>query len=204
MLSEQSYAVSYIVENNPVAVSERLREFGFSVNTPSDIFGALNALLEEGKVVDYWQALNVPMLTAGIDPAQCAVVIEVGQAMAQMANPNGELAKAGVFDPSIFDPTGAYANTAVDGGAVPDGGSNHAPGTGFANVFGAIMSGFVSLMGAGNAANTTVTETSTSAEAARIAADEAARKQRTNRTILIGIGVVVLLVVGYLVYKAAK
>lgn len=207
LMSDKDFAISYIVANNEVAVAEQIRALGYSVNTTDDIFALLNHMLTEGKMDEFRQSLSVPMRTEGVDPAQMAVVMEVAQGMRQMASEDGS---------TKMQPYNNYGipgtDITSDGGAVPSssasasgsgGGSNW--GANFSNAFGALVGGFTTMWTAGVfAGDRTVTNVPTDEAAQAASEEERKRKAAKNRTIMIVVGVLVLLVLAFLIYKATK
>lgn len=91
LLSNPSFVVSYIVANNPGAVEDQLRSMGYAPESPDAIFLALNELLEQGREEDFRRALEVPILTDGVDSAELAVLADVAKANLQAADPDGML-----------------------------------------------------------------------------------------------------------------
>lgn len=201
LLSNPDFAVSYIVANNEVAVAERLRGMDLTVGNSEDIFRALNTLLQDGRLSEFQYALSVPMLTEGIDPAESAVVLEVGSGMARAVDAAaGEDATLKIFDPSAGLPD-IPELPAGSGGAAP---SSSGGGTNWMNVFSHIAAGVAftlgNISGGGNPA-ATVNQTATNAN---VAMEEAARAARTTRYFLIGLSAVGLLILIWLIYKATK
>lgn len=199
-----NFAVSYILANNPEAVEERLRALGHSVSNVDDIWATLNEFLADGNLKDFREVLAVPMLTDGVDAAQSGVVLQVGQGMAQMAAPDGRLPQKS-YGPqteaearaSGWDPTNGWTSSS---GGDDDGGSSWS--VNFANVFGALLDGYTTIMGRGGQQ---VTQVDTRADAASAAATEADAKKKRNRNILIGVGVgVVVIIVVVFVWKPWK
>ena len=200
-----NFAVSYILANNPEAVEERLRALGHSVSNVDDIWAILNEFLADGNMKDFREVLAVPMLTDGVDAAQSGVVLQVGQGMAQMAAPDGRLPHKS-YGPqtenearaSGWDPTNGWSSSSSSGGN-DDGGSNWS--VNFANVFGALVDGYTTIMGRGGQQ---VTQVDTRADAANAAAGEAARKAKKTRYTLIAVGVGVVALVAILLWKPWK
>lgn len=195
MLTDVDYAVSYIVKNNAPAVADRLQTYGFSVSDDDSIFEALNELLSEGRLAEFREALSVPMRTDAVDPAQLAVVSDVAKGMAQAGRAQRSTKMAPVWPPTLDEFMGSGpAATAEDS----DGTS---PGTGFANVFGAIIGGLTAVLGAVNGKGS-VQQVPTDGAANNARAEADAAKQKRNRYILIGVGVVLLIVVAVFAIKA--
>lgn len=203
LLSNPDFAVSYIVANNEVAVAERLRGMDFSVGNAEDIFQALNHLLQDGRLGEFQYALSVPMLTDGIDPAESAVVLEVGSGMARAVDAAaGEDAPVKIFDPTAGIPDIPDLPSGSNGAAA--GSASRGSNTNWLNVFSHIAAGVSftlgSISGGGNPA-ATVTQTATNAN---VAMEEAARAARTTRYFLIGLSAVGLLLLIWFIYKASK
>lgn len=197
LMTSPDFATSYIVANNPVAVAERLRALDFTVSGPDEIFAALNELLQEGRYGDFQHALSVPMVTDNMDPAETAVVLEVGSGMARAAQ-------------AAFDHDGPIKMSILpDGVEVPElaGPTAPAPGpaaqTNWSNVFGAIASGLaVTLSVLGNQGNRQqVSETPTRVNATL---EETERAARTTRYFLVGLSVVGLGILTWLIYTAIR
>lgn len=203
LLSNPDFAVSYIVANNEVAVAERLRGMDLTVGNSEDIFRALNTLLQDGRLSDFQYALSVPMLTDGIDPAESAVVLEVGSGMARAVDAAaGEDATLKIFDPSAGLPD--IPELPAGSGGAASSSSGGGGGTNWMNVFSHIAAGVAFILGnisgGGNPA-ATVNQTATNAN---VAMEEAARAARTTRYFLIGLSAVGLLLLIWFIYKASK
>lgn len=206
LTSNLDFAVSYIVANNPEAVVNNLRGLDFMVgDDPATIFGALNELLAAGEWDIFQQALNVPMVTQGVDAAQMAVVLEVAQGMHQMSKNAGgaktwDVEHVGYAAETPDEYVPSHGSSASGGAS-----SGAAPGTGFANVFGAIINGFATLANVGAGAQQPVNQVPTNAAANQAAADQAAARKRNMRKWGIGIGIVAALaLLAFIIYSYNK
>ena len=203
--SDLSFAVSYILANNPERVEENLRGLGYSVSNTDDIWRELNEMLADGRIGEFKAVLNVPMVTDGVDAAQTGVVLQVGQGMAQVASPNGSLPRTKSNTGPMtqeeaqaagWNPTTGWGNNSSN----EDSESNWS--VNFSNVFGALINGFTTIMGTNG--RTEVQPTDTEADARMAAQQEAERKAKRTRNILIGVGVGVAILIGILIWKPWK
>lgn len=202
LTSNWNLALNYIVSNNGPAVADRLRALGFSVGTDDDIFECVQILIDDKRLGDLKWALSVPMRTERIDPAEASVVLEVGSGMRRAYQGR---TKANVDEDNSPPPEGASANGTNTADTAP------ADGETFSTVFGAIATGVTgilgTLLGAGQNPSTTNQTDTTRDLAANAAADEAARKAKTKRIIIISVSVAaaaVLIYIGYRAWKANK
>jgi ABC-type antimicrobial peptide transport system permease subunit len=178
LLTDPDYIFSYILANNPAAVTENFRGLGFTISSDTDVFNALNELLETGEDAKAIAAFSVPMLTDQVDPAEVVVVQQASQAL---GNVNGMHTKSASQDGtgSGFDIGALFTGLATGALAYLN-----ASGTNKVN----------------QAATNGTAQTSATATAAAAAK---ATQQKTMWTI-IGIGGAVLLVVVILVLRAKK
>lgn len=203
LISDPDYAFSYIVANNFEAVADRLRALDYTIGNEGDVFDALNDLKEKQDWRNLTWAFSVPMLTDSVDSGQLAVVADVAAGLAQSGRAKNQP------NPDVFDPTGGAGFTEGSG----NGGQSYGPepppsgsgsGSGALNWFNAIVSGFTQTWAAMNQGTKPVQNVSTSADAALAAQQEAQRKRKRNRNILIAVGAVVLIVIGFVAWKALK
>jgi hypothetical protein len=94
LMADPSAAISFILNNNPDAVTDNLRGLGFNVATWEDMGQALNELLERGEKGKFVSALTVPFLTENADPGEVLAVKDA--AIALNARSGKNVAKSGV------------------------------------------------------------------------------------------------------------
>ncbi|HNA32689.1 MAG TPA: hypothetical protein PL010_14735 [Flavobacteriales bacterium] len=180
--TEPSFLVSYIVANNPEAVMENLQAEGQIVNDEADIFPLLNELLAEGKEKVVRRVLSVPVNTDNMSAAEMAVLMDITKGRQQA---NGMLKKSGESKEEDSD-----SGTGSEGGSFWN-----------SAAFGSLLQGVFSL-GAGYLSSQGLYNVPTGATAGRTAQDEAAKKARTTRYILIGVAVLAVIAIGFFVWKS--
>jgi|GEM_PF-7092491 len=172
LLTDPDYIFSYMLGNNPAAITANLRGLGFTIASDADVFNAINALLENGQDEQLRAAFSVPMLTDQVDPAEMVVVQQASQAL---GNVNGMATKSASQDGG-FDVGALFAGLAT----------------------GALA--YLNASGAGQVSQTSTTGTAQTGAAAAAAAEAKAKQQKTMWTI-IGIAGAVLVVVLILVFR---
>lgn len=88
LMADPNAAINYIVNNNPDAVVDRLRGYGFNVAKWEDIGAALNEMLERGEKQKFIDVLNVPFITENADPSDVLAVKDAAIALNAQAGTN--------------------------------------------------------------------------------------------------------------------
>lgn len=88
LIADPSAAISYIVNNNPDAVIDVLRGYGFNIARFDDIEDALNTLLKRGENDKFLHALSVPFITENADPGEVIAVKDASIALNARAGKN--------------------------------------------------------------------------------------------------------------------
>ena len=194
--SDADFAFSFMVGNNYEAIADNLRTgYGLIIESEDDVFDALNEMKAEGRYDDIVRVMNVPVITDGVDTAVLAVIQDVASGMRQLAKSRSKNLPTFGPDDDYTPPDAAETNGNGTTGA-EDSGS----GSGWTDVFGAIVSGFTTIWGAANPTGN-LTNVNTTAETAAAAQQEAERKARNQRYIIIGVVVVVAIVGLWLAWK---
>lgn len=203
LLTDPSFAVSYIVQNNPVDVASRLRGLGFRVSNTSDVFEALNALITADNWNAFWQALSVPYKAEGIDAAEVAIVLEVAQGMANAAKfTGGQPARSaqgfGTSEP-VYGPL-----TEEETNAQNESGNGGAGALDWVNAFSNLATGVIAIFTQNNGADQVRPVDTSTNGGGNGAATDAARKAQMQRNLMIGGGILLAIVVLVLVWMKLK
>lgn len=205
LLTDASFGVSYIVENNMAAVADRLRGLGFRVSNVEDIFEALNELIAANERDKFIQALNVPFQGDGKDAAELAVVLEVSQGMGRASRIVRGGPKAMSSVPAEGDPAFVGPPAPDDAPATDDEGTSTSA-VDWINALGNLATGIWGIMntGQGTDNSTQVRPTDVSAAIADAEAAQAERAARNRRMWLIAGAAVVAIVLLFLAWKKLK
>lgn len=153
LMRDPDFVIATVVANNYPAVAARYTSvMGNSAPTAKPLTAELQRMRAGGQGREVTAIISVPWLDNGDTPLHTAVRTLRAESQARLNDPNNApaIAKMGVFDPSTFDPTGEYAATAIDGGAVPGNPTNGAAGSGgaFWNSLPGILTSMGGLVGA--------------------------------------------------------
>lgn len=190
--------ISYIIGNNPDAVADRLQSQGFTVGGVQQIWETINELIERKQWRSFVDALSVPYLYDGVDPAEARIVLDTASGFARTSEARSQgIAKSQEFGPQNED--GNFDAWDSNSGSDPD-------GSNFANSFNQIATGIASLWSTWSAANGAEQVYPVDMNGSTAAAEAAAKAQRekTARTIMIVVGSILALVLGYFAYRALK
>ncbi len=79
LLTEPSFVVSFILDNNPEEVRERLTEIGYTVANKDEMIDAINDIIARGDMSQFTQALSVTLITENYDPIYDAAIEEAAE-----------------------------------------------------------------------------------------------------------------------------